>query len=495
MCYYFSKLSLLFLFAFLINRPVPVTSAIEPIRLSSSDETEVGDLCKLLDSSSFKNLLERILQDARNEEERNSQGLLKVSFVSVEEARGCFEEYFSSILTQEEKEKGLLDKILSHRYFGENSSPFVTLQERDKIFKTDIEFLFSMAIALRTGNPMGLMEAKKAWSPITVALLDPKKALEISRTALFSHLLREAPDSLLNEIFSENYFSPLSFSSDFDLDTYFRSSDLGKFSGALIFSIYESAKEIMKKSKKGDIIVIFGNTPYFVGKALKHIISPDVEDSNYREIIEFPFSGHPNRISGRNENLQFSGQDLVTLGRLAHLKERMKNAGLSSSNQRLLTSTTYFIDVIETAGGLSYVIELLLKDFLSQGEALPNLNIIKLNPEFSPFVLKEKANREGYVKFYFPSVKAPHFLIDGFEMILSEIEVLDDAPAEMRGFPKYNAMYWQKEYDQRLVRPGDDLISLLDHYFDTHIKALKEKDSQDLENIGYRMQQCSIQDK
>jgi hypothetical protein len=243
----------------------------------------------------------------------------------------------------------------------------------------------------------------------------------------------------------------------------------------------------MNVTKQGDYIIIFGNTPYFVGRALQKIASNKPNDSNYRVIIEFPFSGSPNS----QRNLATS-KDLVTQSRLDHLKKRFKKVGLDPDNKQLQNHSVYFIDVIASGGGLAYVIEELLREFKQADIPIPNFNIIILNKinitvgegltdnatnEKNSRIAKKSAGDGQHLTLFFPSKYNPHFSVDSQIIYLEGHHLLDDLPSnQWRVFPENNAAYWQPEYDYRFTLPKSKGIQALFEFFDTNINNLIQKD-------------------
>ena len=237
----------------------------------------------------------------------------------------------------------------------------------------------------------------------------------------------------------------------------------------LIKQLHRAAETIMQKSKAGDILIIFGNSPTFLGKVLEFLSSHDKNSVNYRQIIYLPFSGTPNAMRTKPHAYNF-----VTSERLLHLKNRLQNLGLSSDNTDLANNSVYFIDIICAASGISYVVELLLRDFELAGKPYPDLNIISINeinisshPRNSLIALKNAQHKED-ITFYLPSIMDTHFAISGYVAYIKDYQVLDRLDSdELRIVPEYHPSYWNDYYDCYLRKPlSDKMLELIKYLND-----------------------------
>jgi len=193
-------------------------------------------------------------------------------------------------------------------------------------------------------------------------------------------------DQYVDEIFSTKYFGIPEKKAE--RKKYFLESDFSFLSQKNITSVFTAAKGILKATSREDNIVIFGNTPYFVGRALQMLAEENPEIK--RNIIIFPFSGSPNSVRPNNFP---NNNDIVTSENLSHLKKRLRGHGLMADNPELLTKETYFVDCIASGSGPAYTIETILRDFQEQGvKETPKFKIIALN-EFT----FEDDGEEAYV--------------------------------------------------------------------------------------------------
>lgn len=201
-------------------------------------------------------------------------------------------------------------------------------------------------------------------------------------------------------------------------------------------------------------MVIFGNTPAFVGEALKRLISTNQTHTNYRHLICFPFSGSPNRV---RENNFLDYRNMVMPHRLEHLKTRMQYVGLSADNPKMYTNTTHIIDVFASGSGPAYMLEQLLRDFKQKPYPLLHiicLNQINIEDDFDQrhaSISDRSAQNEENCIFTFPSKSKPHFRIPVSIAYLEGNEQLDMIPDGWSVYPEYNACYWQECYDQDLL--------------------------------------------
>ncbi len=178
-------------------------------------------------------------------------------------------------------------------------------------------------------------------------------------------------EDYIDHIFSLKYFG---LPDDKDTEAYL-TRDISFLTQENIRYVFQAAQRIIDITNKNDNIVIFGNTPYFVGRAIELILkqNPDL----VRNVIFFPFSGSPNRT--RLGSFP-TPNDIVTIDRLNHLKERLTKHGLMADNADLPTKTTYFVDIIASGAGPAYTIETILRNFQVRGERkIPDIRLISLN--------------------------------------------------------------------------------------------------------------------
>lgn len=460
--------------------------AVQVTQLPTEDKVvELKDFTEFL----LRSKIDSIIEDARKkEEDRESYFVDRVYAVSPEEARQNFSEYVSQFLTSEELEEGFLDIIFSDLYFGELSklkrnsiqkNPFKICSEDPYVFG-HIRNAWTLAVFC-PGREGTMKNAKKKWS-LGVQLLEPKQVFEVFKKSKMGYLLEglefESEDERIKTIFNYEHFGVPS--EELARKAHFLENDLAFFSHELIQNVYENALMIMRQSAQGDTLVIFGNSPYFIGRALSHLIAEDAEQPNYRHIIEFPFSDTPNRIRGGNNFADL--RDILTRERLDHFRERMYRAGLTHLNQQLSTHATYFIDVVASGGGIAFTMDQILRDFQSNGLELPNLNVISLNKidihhkkdSRNSMIALENPDQNGHTTLYFPKLHKPHFLVDCYEIYLPGHAHLDFINSDdHRGFPQYNSFYWQKQYDFLLTQSDPNFETILE-YFDTNIRFLLE---------------------
>ena len=246
----------------------------------------------------------------------------------------------------------------------------------------------------------------------------------------------------------------------------------------LIQDIYKTAKRIMDNTKRGEVLVVFGNSPALIGKALEKLVSKNPEDMNYRKLIWFAFSGSPNGI--RNVPHTYS---IVTPERLDHLKKRIEKSALMS--KELLKHKVYFIDAIGSGGGLSYVMGEILHFFKEVGDKLPDLNVISINeievgkrhkPRNSWICHKSAWNGETFT-FYFPNLMMPQFSVTGIVLGIDQYETLDRLPSEdYRVVPEYYPCHWHESYDYILTLPLSSKAQEFLDYFEAELQGLIEGD-------------------
>lgn len=431
-----------------------------------------------------------------------------IGYMTSDEAR----QYFSDYIRQkygEEKGNQLIAKYFTDQYFGYQSPDIAltTASASDKAkrgpnaFSRDHPYVFTHIVnMLRYGTPglEGTMdEARKRWN-FDTQLLSPQEIFDafvayeqnfaknfsgykptITVTD-FEEYKKRFPEQAA-AIFSEKYFGiPTDPAAR---KAYFLHHPLGFFTQELVHNIYGVAKKIMATTKQGDYIVIFGNTPYFVGRALQQLIAHQPDNPNYRLLIEFPFSGSPNRVRENNIPLE-AGVDVVTADRLRHLQDRLKKVGLID-NPDLANHAVYLVDVVASGGGPAYVLEEIIRHCQQTGARVPDFTIISLNKidiaqendTRNAKIAQHSAGDGQTVTLYFPSKENPHFTVDDKVIYLKNHDLLDLLPSDAwRIFPNYNAAYWNTRYDSLLTAPKSKTQSMILEFFDTNLAHEQEQD-------------------
>lgn len=284
-----------------------------------------------------------------------------------------------------------------------------------------------------------------------------------------------------DDIFSDTYFGLPETANE--REEYYLKNDISYLSQDNIDSVYEAALKILALTKQNDNIVIFGNSPYFIGRTLKLMI--ESEPGIKRNIIEFPFSGSPNRTRAGGNFPDI--RNLVTPERLSHLKARLSKAGLMADQADALSRvSTYFVDVIASGSGPAYVLETILRDFKEKNiTEIPDFRLISLNEitlddddPRAKSIAKQDGGDGDEIALYLPSLDKPYFKIPTHIVYMKGHSVFDLIPSKsLRALPEYNASYWTKEYDYLLTQEPPYHMQILFDHFDTNIKDRLAKDN------------------
>ena len=407
-----------------------------------------------------------------------------IPYITSDEARQYFSEYVSK--KYGETARDLMARYFTRNYFG-----------KQKAEKESINYLIVFTALYNLMSPFLLDEKinKDQLSQrfATDSKRFPPEVIMMSPEDIFMQYLAKGsgwlPTKLKNEglttfaQFQKKYPIPADIMvSTFGFSKENLEKPFGLLSPELIRNIYSVAQRIMSHTKKGDYLIIFGNTPYFVGRALHNMISKNPQDDRFRKIINFPFSGSPNRP--REGSFSWI-ENLVTKERLEHLKNRLKISGLNPSNADLANHNIYFIDVIGSGSGPAYTIQTMIHMFQEAKKPIPNINIIALNeinitdPEDrrNAEIAKQNAKDGQKLLFYFPSITNTEFEVDGEVLYLSDHSRLDFLPSRSwRMLPEYTAMYWLPEYDYLLTQDMNETQKAIMKYIDAYLEKLtKEK--------------------
>ena len=288
------------------------------------------------------------------------------------------------------------------------------------------------------------------------------------------------------EIFSDKYFVGKVFQ---ECDPEKRQAGLlqssfGIMNAENVKHFIKVARQMMALSDAGDTFVIFGCSPYFVGRALEHVCGQKGPQPS-RRVIFFPFSGSPNHP--RLGSLQ-TDADNVTESRYHHLQNRLKNAGLTSTNPALNDHTIHFVDVIGSGAGPAFVMEEILRDFQKAHIASPQLHVCSLNafvpqndvtPRSKDTIQRHQSITDNNVNdgetciLSFPSKQDVHFRVPATVTHLPCHADFDMIADENRMVPQYNAYLWNDSYDERILkRPLTKVQQAMQDYFDIHARAV-----------------------
>lgn len=267
---------------------------------------------------------------------------------------------------------------------------------------------------------------------------------------------------------------------------YYRNNPIGFLDQELIGWNLAAARRILRFATSQDRVIIFGNTPYFLGRGIEFLTKERQKlDASYLppKLIYLPFSGAPNVESTRNAT-GFT-KDVVTPDRLAHFQRRLKNLGLSSENPELLEGTTYIVDVIGAGSGPSFTMETILRNFRQDvsDDRLPDFEVISLNTfkEDDPRhtgIASFPAKDGDHLELHFPNKYDTAFIVPAQVIYVSGHGMLDKGPSlcpSMRMVPEYNPCYWSEEFDYLLSAPPTSLQVIIEEHFQENLRALIEK--------------------
>lgn len=422
--------------------------------------------------------------------------------MTLSEAKQYFYDFVSEQLNQELTEGDNKDEILA-RFFSPENFPvdqqtsddfdFINASENQAIsfLKTHSYYLFSdVSNALIYGNDP--LKNKFRENPLSYFISgDIINKWLLSKTCYKDDDYRtcygrfnQNPDRTYEQ-YKDWVFGPDHFGfpkDEAERHQFHLTKDFSYLTQDNISSVYKTAMRIIEQTADGDNLVIFGNTPYFVGRALKRILQ-DRPDLN-RNIIEFPFSGSPNRVRPGNFP---DFRDYVTKERHNHLKARLKEHKLLGDD--LLGKTTFFIDVIASGSGPAFVLETMLKDFQDQSDAvetrdLPDIRLIALNKidisnkhdRRNKSIATENGNDGDTISLSFPNVTETRFSVPCHVMYMKGHARFDMLPSgSLRALPEYNAAYWNEEHDFLLGRELSPLMELMMRHFDVNIEKHLEQ--------------------
>lgn len=263
---------------------------------------------------------------------------------------------------------------------------------------------------------------------------------------------------------------------------YWLSHDCGFVPRDEIAEHVHAAQQIKSFIEPGDRLVFAGNSPVLIGRILEKICADDIA------FIYLPLSGAPNRDRRWNRSLR--AEDILTPNRYHYFKEHvLKKRGLTID--KLLTGTTWFVDVVISGAALSFCLEEILKDAYDDHQKkltcpTPDFRIINLS-YLSKRVGLESMQRytdtyAQYGKLHLPSAgkfpdgsptKELHIIVPMVQMTLkkcSETLNLDVPHDHERLVMPYNAIYWDPSFEScRDTWVNDLYLQVFLAYFDTNV--------------------------
>lgn len=410
--------------------------------------------------SQFSNQLEKIIAYARNP----SPSLIVPHIDEL--TRSEVEMYLTGYFNYYGVSSSTLSQILDGNHFG--VAPKNNVDDAYAIFKKDPYLDSALFNFIIKRGKVEIFEKERRRFKLTSLLMSAEEMRKCFIKRFPDWMSDERLLERMNLLINDKYFGIPTEPEE--RKAYFAEKDIGFLTHECINDINDAALSILNQTNDGDTLVIFGNSPFFIGRALKSILSRATHIK--RVLIEFPFSGTPN---GAREI--FKNKDIVTPLRLAHLRKRLRRQGLSSQNTALLSNDTYFIDVVGSASGFAYVAEEILRDFREANLDSPNLKMITMNrididtpSKRNDVIVKENPDEEGHTILYFPTIQNTRFVTTSKEAYVKchvQLDMLVDN--DLRGYPEYNASFWQDEYDYLLAQRYSPTMQILLDYFDQNI--------------------------
>ena len=389
----------------------------------------------------FKEAVEDLLKHLKRDNEKGDARDRRIEALTPEEAQ----EYFLASINGMNPEK-----VFKPEYFGHYphsrergiSFPHKALRhiinpratvDRDKFKKAlksadqRVRILAPQAILEKMYSQSEINRIIKSWSH-PQDQKDPKKG---ARPSMTEEEAKAFLDEQIQYAFSSEFFGIPEDPAE-KMTFFQRKTSFFLLNNSLIKALKFGAEKMLAISEPGDIFVIFGNSPYFLGETLRLLCEHYHED---RTIINFPFSGSPNSRRGGPDDLNdIKSHNYVTSSRLEHLRGRLKEAGLSSENEEIIRKTIYFPDIIGSGSGIAYTIKCMIADFHQAEKTLPNMAIIAINPfeilsdPKKDTIAMENPHADGTTRVFFPSWKEPEFSVKAFGIPIEGIRVLYNYP-------------------------------------------------------------------
>ncbi|MCA0370193.1 MAG: hypothetical protein LCH26_03715 [Proteobacteria bacterium] len=283
----------------------------------------------------------------------------------------------------------------------------------------------------------------------------------------FQDLAQYAPEQLFPQIFSNHCNFPTDPEAQ---NAYYLANAIGFMDQEIVSQHLMAARAVAAQVNPQDRIVIFGNTPYFLGRALDALHE---RGQCAVKPIYLPFSGAPNTFSSRNMGQALG--DVVTPERYAHFQGFLQKKGLM--DQAMLTGTTHIVDVIGSGAGPAYTMGTILNHFAPQ---VPQFNIFSMN-EFSceeprhTLITSHMAKNGERTALSFPNQESAYFRVPAQVVHVKDHTLLDFMPdkcASLRVVPKNKPAFWNDAYKDMFDAPLGIVAQHLLKHFDVNLKHL-----------------------
>ncbi len=169
--------------------------------------------------------------------------------------------------------------------------------------------------------------------------------------------------------------------------------------------------------KPEDVIISVGNTPSWLLKSLQLAYTQQQRAFPYT-VLYVGISSHPNSL----KHTSYWCKDIATESGLANYRQYLRDIGFLNQH----TGNLHFIDIMDTAGAVSFLFEELINYSNKMSTKLPQINIIALNND----TRYEKLNPlKSFINSY-------------ANLDLKRLQKLDQCPDDIRFIPKMPAYLW-----------------------------------------------------
>lgn len=399
------------------------------------------------------------------------------------------------ILRQYDRQ-GPIDRVLSEKYFATKpvlrAIPDIEMQDWSvlpaqdiyKIIRADVygRSFFTNVARNQQEDPKWLEEytQKELLRMHPLFQMIPQSHFPANPTFSPDHPLPEVGARMYAYLLNRHFTFP---ENPVDRPAWYLTHDLSIFTQGLMQSVYQTAKRIYSKTAPEDNIIIFGNTPYYIGRALKVMLEGQ---ESTRKLIEFPFSGNPNSIRPGSFNYL---PNIVTPSRFKHLQDRLEGHGFFNP-AFYGNNHTYIIDVVGMGGGIIYTLDTIVDCLVQRGhnpqELLKNVSIMALNQFFGELghesyearheaIIGQRNIMDGAVDVLtFPHYKEPRYKVPVEVIYTPYHETLDMGVDKfsylLRGVPQYNAAFWHPAFDSLFTQETLANRKILMEHFDSNIR-------------------------
>lgn len=293
-----------------------------------------------------------------------------------------------------------------------------------------------------------------------VRFFSKKDAYELIRPLLKNMYNLDLSDEIINDLFQKQFLYKPNGNKRTSL-VYFRKNEIKK-------ETYNAAKKVFSIAK-GNTILTLGQTPLLITEMLKGI-NVKAKDSEKINIINLPYSGHPDTITlhTHKDGWFNTFKNILTANRLSNYKNFLESLGFSP--KKIKNKKIFILD--DTSGpSLKTFLIFLCKWCEQEKVIIPDISFINMKSKDKIYYIKEgKWERADKSKPLALNIdEQTRFEIDTYYLdmnaaiVYNMLEICDN----LRSIAPMHAINWNLDIKNLLIKhyPKKNALKLLRKYY------------------------------